>query len=142
MDKPVLISILGRQNSEDGGAAVELITPGRLARDGDAWVLTYEESDPSGALGISTTLLVEGQRVTMARQGTAHSFMVFEQGQRHLSYYDMAEGGLTVGVHTRSLGAHISEAGGQIELCYHVDLPNRRLAESSVRVKIDPVGGM
>ena len=64
MEKEVVISIKGMQNFE--GAlpdVIELVTEGRLARDGESYTLSYQESELTGLGGTLTTILVDGEQV-------------------------------------------------------------------------------
>ena len=65
MEKEVVISIKGMQNFE--GAlpdVIELVTEGRLARDGESYTLSYQESELTGLEGTLTTIQVDGDQVT------------------------------------------------------------------------------
>ena len=89
MEKEVVISIKGMQNYE--GAlpdVVELVTQGRLAREGERYTLSYQESELTGLSGTLTTIRVDGPEVTLMRVGEFNSQMVFQEGRRHLSMYN------------------------------------------------------
>ena len=89
MEKEVVISIKGMQQYE--GAlpdAVELVTAGRLARDGTGYTLSYQESELTGLDGTLTTIQVDGEQVTLMRVGEFNSQLVFQEGRRHLSVYN------------------------------------------------------
>ena len=52
MDKEVVISIKGMQKYEDTFPdVVELVTAGRLAREGESYTLSYQESELTGQIG-------------------------------------------------------------------------------------------
>ena len=127
MGKEVVISIKGIQKYE--GAlpdVVELVTEGRLAREGDSYTLSYQESELTGLEGTLTTIQVDGGQVTLLRVGEFNSQLVFQEGRRHLSVYNTPYGAMSVGVHTRHLLAELSDQGGDIEVdyenaVYHID---------------------
>ena len=83
----VIRSIKGRQMTPDNGSEeMELVTAGRLVREGrDRYTISYEESELTGMEGTTTVVRVDGPRVTLLREGTVNSQMVFEEGYRHLS---------------------------------------------------------
>ena len=73
MGKEVVISIKGIQKYE--GAlpdVVELVTEGRLAREGDSYTLSYQESELTGLEGTLTTIQVDGGQVTLLRLSLIH----------------------------------------------------------------------
>ena len=112
MEKEVVISIKGMQQYE--GAlpdAVELVTAGRLARDGTGYTLSYQESELTGLDGTLTTIQVDGEQVTLMRVGEFNSQLVFQEGRRHLSVYNTPYGAMSVGVNTRHLLAELSDRG-------------------------------
>ena len=123
MEKEVVISIKGMQNFE--GAlpdVIELVTEGRLARDGESYTLSYQESELTGLEGTLTTIHIDGDEVSLMRVGEFNSQMVFQEGRRHLSLYNTPYGAMTIGVHTRHLLAEISDQGGDLEVDYSVEV--------------------
>ena len=74
MEKEVVISIKGMQNFE--GAlpdVIELVTEGRLVRDGESYTLSYQESELTGLEGTTTRVHIDGGRVTLLREGNTNS---------------------------------------------------------------------
>ena len=137
-NKPVIISISGQQSDHDTWEAhpIELVTPGWMRTEDDRHVVFYEESELTGLAGTQTMLLVEPDKVILSRQGAVHTCMVFENGRRHLSYYDTSEGALTVGINTRSIVSRFTEAGGQIHMRYRVDIEGSYTSETHIQVKV------
>ena len=112
MEKEVIISIRGMQKYE--GAlpdVIELVTEGRLARDGESYTLSYQESELTGLEGTLTTIQVDGEQVTLMRVGEFNSQLVFQEGRRHLSMYNTPYGAMTIGVNTRHLLAQLTDQG-------------------------------
>ena len=80
MEKDVVISIKGMQKYE--GAlpdVIELVTEGRLARDGESYTLSYQESELTGLEGTTTRVHIDGGRVTLLREGNTNSQMVLRR---------------------------------------------------------------
>ena len=104
MEKDVVISIKGMQKYEGTASdTIELVTQGRLMRDGSCYTLTYQESEVTGLEGTLTTILVEDEQVTLMRAGEINAQMVFQEGRRHLSMYNTPYGAMAIGVNTRHL---------------------------------------
>ena len=137
MEKEVVISIKGMQQYE--GAlpdAVELVTAGRLARDGTGYTLSYQESELTGLDGTLTTIQVDGEQVTLMRVGEFNSQLVFQEGRRHLSVYNTPYGAMSVGVNTRHLLAELSDRGGDIEVDYFIEVDHALAGRNVFRISV------
>ena len=125
MQDNVIISIKGRQVTENGPDEIELVTAGRMIHtDSGEFTVSYQESELTGLEGTTTLLRFNGPRITLLREGTVNSQMVFEEGQRHLSMYETPYGALSVGVNTRRVRNTIGESGGDLEIDYAIEIDN------------------
>ena len=144
MDKDVVISIKGMQQYE--GAlpdAVELVTAGRLSREGESYTLSYQESELTGLGGTLTTILVDGEQVTILRVGEFNSQMVFQEGRRHLSMYNTPYGAMAIGVHTLHLLADLDGQGGRIEVDYTIEVDHALAGRSVFHINVkESEGGL
>ena len=123
MEKEVIISIKGMQKYENAEPdTIELVTGGRLERDGESFTLSYQESAVTGMDGTLTTFQIEPERVTLLRVGEYTSQMVFQEGRRHLSMYNTPYGAMAIGVNTRHLLAELDDHGGNIEIDYCIEV--------------------
>ena len=142
MEKEVVISIKGMQQYE--GAlpdVIELVTEGRLARDGESYTLSYQESELTGLDGTLTTIQVDGKQVTLLRVGEFNSQLVFQEGRRHLSVYNTPYGAMSVGVHTRHLLAELSDQGGDIEVDYSIEVDHALAGRNIFRISVKEARG-
>jgi uncharacterized beta-barrel protein YwiB (DUF1934 family) len=125
MNKNVIISVKGTQNIKDDGKDVlEFITEGEYCREGDSYCVIYKESHMTGMDGTTTVLKVDNDIVTLTRSGSVNSQFVFEQGQKHLSYYDTVFGAFTIGVYANEVNVNVNESGGEIKVDYQLDINN------------------
>ena len=142
MEKEVVISIKGMQQYE--GAlpdVIELVTEGRLTRDGESYTLSYQESELTGLDGTLTTIQVDGEQVTLLRVGEFNSQLVFQEGRRHLSVYNTPYGAMSVGVHTRHLLAELSDQGGDIEVDYSIEVDHALAGRNIFRISVKEAQG-
>ena len=125
MKQNVMLSILGRQTymGQDPDT-VELVTEGVLEDQGNSWILSYEESDLTGMSGVTTTFIVEQEKVTLKRTGKLNSQMVFQEGVEHDSLYQMAFGALLLTVKATFVFFDIVSDGGVIDLSYNINIDN------------------
>lgn len=81
MEKEVIISIKGMQKYENAEPdTIELVTGGRLERDGESFTLSYQESAVTGMDGTLTTFQIEPERVTLLRWGSTPPKWCFRRG--------------------------------------------------------------
>ena len=123
MGKRVILSIRGRQAYMDQEPEViELVTEGELSYRDGGWDLCYEESDLTGLAGVTTTFRIEPEKVTLTRTGKLNSQMVFCEGVRHESLYQMEFGALLITVCAKRILAQLDEDGGMIDLIYDIEI--------------------
>lgn len=137
MKKDVIITIRGLQTFEDAGDdSVELVTSGRYYEKGGNYYVSYKESELTGLGDTTTTVKIEDNKVTVMRFGELQTHMIFEEGQKHISYYDMGFGALTVGVSTRSIDKSLNDAGGSMKIDYAMEINNSVAGESALCMNI------
>lgn len=139
MKQNVILSILGRQTYlEQEPEQIELVTEGVLEDQGNAWFLTYEESDLTGMGGVTTTFIVEPDKVTLKRTGKLNSQMVFQEGVVHESLYQMEFGALMISVCASRVMADICCDGGMIDLVYTIELEQSAAGTIDYHLEIRP----
>lgn len=123
MKQSVVLSIIGRQSYLDQDPEqLELVTEGVLEDRGNSWVLSYEETELTGMAGVTTTFIVEPDKITLKRTGKLNSQMVFQEGVSHDSLYEMEFGALMISVCANRVMADICHDGGMIDLIYTIEL--------------------
>ena len=134
----VIISIKGKQlYAECAPEEIELVTAGTMERDGQGGcTISYQESELTGLGGTLTTFQVEGGQVTLLREGSVNSQMVFEEGRRHLSMYETPYGALSIGVNTRRMRSTVGEAGGELEIDYAIEIDNLVAGQNLFRMNV------
>lgn len=138
MEKPVIISIKGVQALEPGEEdTMELVTQGVLRQEeGEGFTLTYRESELTGLEGTTTTFQVVPGRITLRREGTLNSEMVFQEGQKHVSLYETPYGGLMLGVNTHRAKASLGAQGGSLSIRYALEVDSQPVGENSFEIQV------
>lgn len=145
--KDVIISIRGTQRSyrpgEEGEKpeSVELVTDGSYEYGMDSSWFTYLESEITGMEGTVTTFRVEPGLVTLTREGSVNSQMLFQKGRKHVFLYDTPFGAMTMGVDTQQLRTETGEHGGRLDIVYSVDVDNVPLGRNTFRIDWKEVEG-
>lgn len=125
MKQPVVLSIRGRQ-SYDGQEpdVIELVTDGTMDFVDGGWDISYEETELTGMAGVTTTFRVEPGKVTLLRTGKLRSEMVFQEGVRHESLYQLDFGALLMTVTAMQVYYDIVSDGGSIDIVYSIEIEN------------------
>ena len=139
MDKgscDVIINIETNQKTPDGDNKIELQTDGKLFFGGGKYYINYEESEITGFEGSSTSIKAEGGAVTMTRRGRFRTKMVFEVGEKNLSYYDTTYGTIGMLVETERIKNSLTPEGGQLEIDYSLDYDNTGQIKNFLKVDV------
>lgn len=123
MTQRVMLSIQGRQSYQgQEPETIRLVTEGTMVLQDGGWDITYQESELTGLEGITTTFRIEPGVITLKRTGKLNSQMVFRQGQRHDSLYQMEFGALMISVCPQQVLFDLTPEGGFIDLVYDIDI--------------------
>lgn len=143
MNKNVIISVKGTQSSPDSDPNIlELVTEGKYYKKGESYFVTYRESEMTGMEGTTTTLKVSDGKVTLMRFGSVNSQFIFEEGQKHMSYYDTAYGAFTIGVLASKVDIDVNDEGGEIWVDYQLEIDNNNSGENDFYMLIREAGQM
>ena len=139
MKQSVVLFILGRQSYlGQEPDEIELVTEGVLENQGGTWLLSYEESDLTGMSGVTTTFIVEPDKVSLKRTGRLNSQMVFQEGVVHESLYEVEFGALMISVCASRVMADICFDGGMIDLVYAIELEQSAVGTIDYHLDIRP----
>lgn len=143
MKKDIIIKIQGSQSVNSQKAdAIELTSYGTIEYLENGCKIVYEESELTGMKGTTTSIIVDKSgKVTLNRTGTTNSCLVFEEGQKHISYYDLGEGAFSISVYTEYLEADINKTGGEIEIEYILEIDNKVMGNNTIRLDFEYVSG-
>ena len=124
MKQKVMLSICGRQHYVDQAPdVIELVTEGTLEFADGGWDVCYEESELTGLTGVTTRFRVEGDKITLTRDGGLASQMVFQEGVFHESLYQTEFGfAMMITVCASRVKWELSEKGGVIDLAYGIEI--------------------
>lgn len=125
MKQTVVLNICGRQSYEGQEPdVIELMTEGTMELKDGGWEISYEETELTGMAGVTTTFRVEPGTVTLRRTGKLRSEMVFQQGVRHESLYQLDFGALLMAVTAKQVYFDIVPDGGVIDIVYSIEIEN------------------
>lgn len=133
----VMINIDGTQNFGNGDTNnIELTTEGSLELKDNTYTLQYNESELTGMAGTITQISVDNDGVvSLSRKGTVNSQLVFEEGKRHLSYYDTKDGAFSIGVFASYVDTTLEMHYGEISITYAMDVDDKPMGENEIRIR-------
>lgn len=137
----VLLSVMGWTREDDEPAdSIRLLTTGALSGGPRAWRINYTETQPDNESS-DVTLTLDGGVVTMERNGSFSSSMVFEQGRRFEGSYRTPYGDLAMGVYPTRVAYRVQDGPvGEVSLTYQLDLQGQFAAMHELRIRFCPAG--
>ena len=137
---PVVLSVRGVQRYEDQEPEIiELTTEGTMERQKEVWVLSYEESDLTGLAGVTTAFRVGPRGVVLKRTGKLQNQMIFMEGRRHESLYQIDIGALMIAVKATKVQSAVNEQGGTVDIHYQIEIEDTAMGTVEYHLDIQPV---
>ena len=137
MEKEVLITVDSKMDDINGkNDAMSLVTEGKLTKENDEYVLSYEESEITGLDGTTTVIRISNDSVTLIRHGNISAMMLFEVGKTHLTDYQTEYGTVMLGVRAQKVNIDINDNGGSISVDYVLEYNRAYGGRNSINVKV------
>jgi uncharacterized beta-barrel protein YwiB (DUF1934 family) len=132
---PVLLSVTG-QSQQDGQQEerIHLVTTGQFRKTEQGFSLLYDETQPDSGETSHITLDMEKGSVTMVRDGSYATSMVFEKGRRFQGNYHTPMGDLEMGIYATRVQYSADEEKGDVSLQYQLDLQGQFVAMHELKV--------
>ena len=132
-----MITVDSMISSFDGDREqISFVTEGKLTREEDSYVITYEESEITGLEGTTTTLKAGKDSVTLIRHGNVDSMMLFEVGKTHLTDYDTRFGSVILGITAKNVDVDFNYSGGTIKIDYILEYNRSYGGSNSLLVRV------
>lgn len=139
IEKKVLLTIssIQRFQSEEP-ETTKLVTEGEMRIDGDAVLLSYEETELTGLTGTRTSFCIGRDSVTLKRTGSIESKMTFVVGHEDHSLYDTGFGALMIAVRAEEICSDIGENGGTLRVVYSIVIEEETAGMIEYRIEVRP----
>lgn len=134
-----MITVKGTQTVEGDSNVTELTSEGTFKIENGYPVMTYDESDMTGAKVSAKLSMLDDNAFEFERRGDISTKMIIEKGVRHNCSYSTPYGDLTMGICGKSLEKDITENGGRIKMSYTIDLNSALLSENEIEITIKPL---
>ncbi len=136
MKSKVIVKVVSKTISDGEEEKIELMTPGKFYKKGEAYFVVYEETEISGMEGTTTTLKIESDQLRIIRFGTTSSNLIFKKGIKHSSMYKTVYGIFEVIVEPSSIDIDVDENGGKIEIDYNLRAGGMAQSTNSMCIEI------
>lgn len=137
--KDVIINIKGTQSNDTDSDVIEFTTLGKFGERDGKYMVVYEENQTLEGALIKTTLKTEDNRIVMNRSGAIDSKLVIEKGRRNRCFYSIPQGELVLGIFGESITNKLNKNGGELSMCYTIDIDNGFLSRNTVEISIKEV---
>ena len=131
MQKEVLIHVRGLQMMDAQGdqEPIEIIVPGQYYFRNGSHYLRYEELLDETAEPTINYIKVSGKGLEVSKKGLVNVHMVFEQGNRNMSFYTTSFGTLEMGISATNLELKESDSRLDMKVNYSLDLNQEHVAD-------------
>ncbi len=125
-------------DTDGEGERIEINTDGELCCEGGRVELLYDETELTGMEGSRTSISYEEKHpglITMIREGTVSTALVFEEGVRHHCVYKTPYMPFQICVHTLRI-ENFLESEGRIYIDYIIEIRGARAERTKLEIKI------
>ncbi len=123
--KDYVITIKGLQEYEDNDSTdVEMMAECDFAFEDGRYFIEYEETEATGLEGSTTTVEVAEDYLSLSREGTVDTTLLFIEGRQTTSYYETPYGTMILGITAESIESDFNESGGNARVKYNMSMNN------------------
>lgn len=132
--KRAVVSICSKQDLDDD--SIEVLTPGEFYKKDENFYSVYKETEISGMEGTTTTIKINNNIVTLIREGTTSSNIVFDKKNKNISLYKTPYGTFDLKVKTKNLQVNIDENGGEVIIDYSMEMQGQNPINTKLLINI------
>ena len=132
----ILLNLKGVQDVDGHKDVTEFLSSGRLLKENDNVVITYDDSVSLGIEGVETKITITPQKtVTLIRNNGELGNLIIEEGKRHLCRYATEYGDIMLGINGEMVCDKLS-TDGVLKLQYSIDINSGLLSRNEVEISI------
>ncbi len=140
MSNKYIIAVTGKQyinGNLDDEDCTEILTVGTYDRKGNTQYILYKEYSEDNPPKETTFLIkIEGNIVTLSRDGFSKYKLILEKGVRHKCEYSTEEGSFILGVFTENIDNKLTDYGGTLSISYSLDIDSSLISKNELNVII------
>ena len=138
MEDKYIVSIKGYQSYEEDNenTDVQLTTEAGFEKQDGVYFIDYEESEITGLEGTKTSIEIGSNYVSLQRNGSVNTQMLFMKNRKTSSYYNTPYGNMMIGIFTDKLNIDVSDNGGKVNVDYYLDVNNSTRSKNNFEIEI------
>lgn len=138
MNKDVLLSIRGLHFASSANASepVEVITPAQYYLKNGKHYILYDEFDEDHTEVTKVTMKITDLSVEISKKGMVTTSMLFEKGQKNVSYYSTPFGSFMIGIVTDRIDFKEEESEFSLNIDYLLEANYEPVSDCSLEVHI------
>ncbi len=138
MEDKYIVSIKGYQSYEEDNenTDVQLTTEADFEKQDGVYFIDYEESEITGLEGTKTSIEIGSNYVSLQRNGSVNTQMLFMKNRKTSSYYNTPYGNMMIGIFTDKLNIDVSDNGGKVNVDYYLDVNNSTRSKNNFEIEI------
>lgn len=137
VENNAVILIKGEQIIDGEHDVTEIDVTGALSETDDGLKLEFWEYLDENEK-VHTEITVSESKVSMTKQGSVATEMIFEKGVRHNCEYSTPIGTLSLGVSTNDVKVEVEDGSGKILLEYDLDFNTGFIAQNKLEITLNP----
>ncbi len=123
--KDYVITIKSIQAYDDEeNTSIEMMAEGDFTFQDGKYFIDYEETEATGMEGTSTTIETDGEYVSLTREGTVDTTLLFIRDRQTTSYYDTPYGTMMMSITTEDMDVALTPEGGRLYIKYRISMNN------------------
>ena len=140
MDKEVLIHVRGLQTIDADGdqEPVEIVVPGQYYFRNGSHYLRYEEILEDFAEPTINYIKISPKGMEVRKKGVVNVHMVFEQGQKNMTYYTTPYGTIEMGIAATNMNLEENDGSLDMKVDYALDMNQEHVADCYLAIKAQP----
>ena len=135
--KDYVITIRGLQSyDDDDDVDIEMMAEGDFSIEDGKFFIDYDETEATGMEGTKTTIEIDENYVSLTREGTVDTTLLFIEGRQTSSYYDTPYGTMMMGINTEKVDADLTENGGTVAVKYSMSMNNLFSGTNTFQIQV------
>ncbi len=136
MTKDVLIRIGGLQFQQEGQEKVEVINSGSYYFKNQKHYILYDEAIEGFSEPNKNKIKIDQGIVEVQKKGPITVQMVFDEKNKHISYYQTPYGSMEMGIDTKKVELREKDDQMDLKIEYSLEINQEHLAECNIEISI------
>ena len=142
MNRNVTLKISGlhmesEREDDSGNGEIQTAAAAEYFYRGEAHYVLYEERQEGSGECVKNRMKYKNQVLELTRKGFIDTHMVFEEGKRHETCYNMPYGQMSMAIHTKKLIFEETESYIHIDVEYALEINGQHQSDSHIEILIE-----